>query len=451
MDPRITSPLHLWNPRPFGAYTANCPPTSKAAGCEEDVGVSAAEEKPAPPDNPECHITGDDRVLLDTWYVIKPGNTKEKVAFFVAYQCAGSGASPRPGGAKVKGRWSAGGSSRAKRRRHALDPEAPPSVAEMVARAENRGVEVGEPRPPLVLVTSSEDGEEGHCRSVAEAVAQYEAEHAEREVRIAFRVAERPGDPITCDLYQLLSPEPHRVCVLLEKLESQQNENEEEMQAASSESGFHVDLVLTGAVDRCVFYGGEADETEPLPGQLFFPRLSSAPPPPPPPPPPVPPLCRLYRHVSHDFLEIRFQVQRLLQPRLYLPSLPDHVLLAIFGYLPTHSLAAIKCACRRFRALIDDYGVRPCDSRWSQDPLYRDDPCKQCKCIYRRGDVSMCRWHPKPYHHDLPYGRSYWMCCRRAERVAPGCQLGLHDNNWVLPGEGTRVKGRARGEGDEGR
>ncbi|XP_044132272.1 F-box only protein 46 [Bufo gargarizans] len=426
MEPQLPSPLHLWRP-----YS-------------EGRGMESGEKAP-PPESAACPRGSDDPVLLDTWYVIKPGNTKEKVAFFVAYQCAGSGPSPRPGGAKVKGRWSAGGSSRAKRRRHTFDIEAPPSVAEMVARAESRGPEPAPARPPLVLVTSSEDGGEGRCCSVAEAVAQYEAERAGREVRIAFRVAERPGDPITCDLYQLLSPDPHHVCVLLEKMEAQQAE-----EAQAADSGFHVDLVLTGAVDRCVFYGGEADETEPLPGQLFFPVIS-APPPPPPPPPPVPPLCRLYRHVSHDFLEIRFQVQRLLQPRLYLPSLPDQVLLAVFSYLSTQSLAAIKCTCRRFRALIEDYGVRPCDSRWSQHPLYRDDPCKQCKRIYARGDVSMCCWHPKPYHHDLPYGRSYWMCCRRAERAAPGCQLGLHDNNWVLPGEGTRGRGRGYREGDEGR
>ncbi|XP_063289393.1 F-box only protein 46 [Pelobates fuscus] len=451
MESRVPSPIHLWSPRPFGSYSTSLPSGGKGSSAEANVeDVKPPEEEIPPSDIPHCQ-SGDDRVLLDTWYVIKPGNTKEKVAFFVAYQCSENGASSRPGGAKVKGRWSAGGSSRAKRRRHAIDPEASPSVAEMVALAESRTAEVVEPRPPLVLVTSSDDQEEGQCRSVAEAVAQYEAEHAEREVRIAFRVAERPGDPITCDLYQLLSPEPHRVRVLLEKMETPQADRADEAQATASAAGFHVDLVLTGAVDRCVFYGGEAGETEPLPGQLFFPRLSTAPPPPPPPPPPVPPLCRLYRHVSHDFLEIRFQVQRLLQPRLCLSVLPDHVLLAVFGYLSTRALAAVKCTCRRFRALIEDYGVRPCDSRWSRDPLYRDDPCKQCKRLYRRGDVSMCRWHPKPYHHDLPYGRSYWMCCRKPDRAALGCQLGLHDNNWVLPGECTRGRGRGHGEGDEGR
>ncbi|XP_053544791.1 F-box only protein 46 [Bombina bombina] len=450
MDPKTPSPLHLWSPRPFGSYSSNHPPAARVGTCEanREETKSTAEALPQPIDTPLCQHQDDDCVLLDTWYVIKPGNTKEKVAFFVAYQCAGSGSSPRMGGTKVKGRWSGSGSSRAKRRRHALDPDAPSTVAEMIAMAESRGTQEASPRPPVVLVTSSEEEAEGRCKSVAEAVAQYEAERTEREVRIAFRVAERPGDPITCDLYQLLSPEPHHVRVLLEKMETSQAEQEDKMQDNASAAGFHVDLVLTGAVDRCVFYGGEAGETEPLPGQLFFPQLSNAPPLPPP-PPPAPPLCRLYRHVSHDFLEIRFQVQRLLQPRLCLPGLPDHVLLAIFSYLPTQELAVIKCTCRRFRALIEDYGVQPCDSRWSRDPLYRDDPCKQCKRVYQRGDVSICRWHPKPYHHDLPYGRSYWMCCRRPDRAAPGCQLGLHDNNWVLPGEGTR--GRGHREGDEGR
>ncbi|KAG8448449.1 hypothetical protein GDO86_015513 [Hymenochirus boettgeri] len=449
MDPKVPSSIHLWNQCPFGMLSQTCHSPNKADNCDNQTeGTKATEEVLATEMSP-CHQTDDDRVLLDTWYVIKPGNTKEKVAFFVAYQCSSGGASPRPGGAKVKGRWSAGGSSRAKRRRHAIDSDAPPSVAEMVALAESRGEEAVPPRPPVVILSSEEQGD-ARCRSVAEAVAQYEAEQAEREVRIAFRVAERPGDPITCDLYQLLSPEPHHVRVLLEKMEKPPADRDDEVQATASAAGFHVDLVLTGAVDRCVFYGGEAGETEPLPGQLFFPNISATPPPPPT-PPSVPPLCRLYRHVSHDFLEIRFQVQQLLQPRLCLTSLPDHVLLAVFSYLSTRALAAVKCTCRRFRALIEDYGVRPCDSRWSRDPLYRDDPCKQCKRIYRRGDVSLCRWHPKPYHHDLPYGRSYWMCCRRPDRAAPGCQLGLHDNNWVLPGESSRGRSRGNGDGDDSR
>lgn len=42
----------------------------------------------------------DGRVLLDTWYVIKPGNTKEKIAFFVAHQFSGAD-HPRPSAMKV--------------------------------------------------------------------------------------------------------------------------------------------------------------------------------------------------------------------------------------------------------------------------------------------------------------------------------------------------------------
>lgn len=43
----------------------------------------------------------DGRVMLDTWYVIKPGNTKEKIAFFVAHQFSGAG-QPRPSAMKVR-------------------------------------------------------------------------------------------------------------------------------------------------------------------------------------------------------------------------------------------------------------------------------------------------------------------------------------------------------------
>lgn len=260
-------------------------------------------------------------------------------------------------------------------------------------------------------------------------------------------------------------------------------------------TGFHVEVVVTGAVDQCVFYGKDSTENvqeetvcfampngakstdaseDPPPGQLFF--LQSAATEdencsavnggmrsldcannngpvgatierPDSPLATVddcsdPPLCRLYRHVSHDFLEIRFQIQRLLEPRQYMLSLPDHIMVNIFSYLPTHSLAALKCTCHDFKTLIETYGVRATDSRWNQDPLYRDDPCKQCKRQYERGDVSLCRWHPKPYHHDLPYGRSYWMCCRRTDKDTPGCRVGLHDNNWVQPCELVQARKR---------
>ncbi|XP_025891998.1 F-box only protein 46, partial [Nothoprocta perdicaria] len=231
-------------------------------------------------------------------------------------------------------------------------------------------------------------------------------------------------------------------------------------------AGFHVDVVVTGAVDECVFLGQDSSKaaTEETVSLAAGDGPRDEPPPLPPPPgqlfllpqdddeedeedeeaegggeggekaPADPSLCRLYRHVSHDFLEIRFKVQRLLEPRRYLQLLPAHVLVKIFSYLPTRALAALKCCCHHFKGVIETFGVEGSDSRWNRHPRYRDDPCKQCRKRYARGDVSLCRWHPKPYHHDLPYGRSYWLCCHRGERAAPGCRLGLHDNDWGAPG-----------------
>ncbi|NWZ41389.1 FBX46 protein, partial [Brachypodius atriceps] len=326
------------------------------------------------------------------------------------------------------------------------------------------------------------------------------------EVRIAFRISsgreprgaaaasaaasaatsavpERPRalgakDQITCDLYRLVSPARAGVGLLLAAKPSDKDGPDEVTAAATAEpsgaaaegaaaaaaagrdcaSGFHVDVVVTGVVDQCVFFGKDSakqvtEETvrlpdePPPPGQLFLlpgrseePAAAAAAPGGEAPGDPA--LCRLYRHVSHDFLEIRFKIQRLLEPRQYMLLLPEHVMVKIFSYLPTQALAALKCSCHYFKSIIETFGVQATDSRWNRDPLYRDDPCKQCKKRYERGDVSLCRWHPKPYHHDLPYGRSYWMCCRRPDRDAPGCRTGLHDNNWVNPAGGRREDGR---------
>ncbi|XP_034535068.1 F-box only protein 34 [Notolabrus celidotus] len=134
---------------------------------------------------------------------------------------------------------------------------------------------------------------------------------------------------------------------------------------------------------------------------------------------------------SQDFLLMRQRLQQLLEPQPYLLVLPHHVLVKIFLLLPTQSLAALKCSCQYFAFVIDSYGVRPADSLWVSDPRYRDDPCKQCKKRYCRGDVSLCRWHHKPYCQALPYGPGYWMCCHGAHRDALGCNVGLHDNRWV--------------------
>lgn len=603
MDRGSLLPFQLWCPRPFGTYSQNQPrPPSTAlkppacsdtsSGTEPDHGPAHSEntpptlaaEAPTSQHAPLLSSTaaGDEgRVLLDTWYVIKPGNTKEKVAFFVAHQCGGGS---RASSMKVKGHWGSD-SSKAKRRRRCLEPtKAPPdpggrrgapategapttsgddvdllSVAEMVALVEQRAALALQsyPRPttpaPVVFVSAEQGGPAkglgserrsggGDCSRVAEAVAHFEAQrdspptkglHKEErpgpgpgEVRIAFRISNgrepcspdgnlptwsggQPGSPypgspgpgarakdkITCDLYQLISPSrdalPSNMEFLLARAD-EASEGETPTPARPEDappapppppardcgaSGFHVDVVVTGVVDECIFFGKDgtknvkeetvcltvSPEEPPPPGQLFFLQSRGPEGPPEPPPADTPStvpgpddsegttdtsLCRLYRHVSHDFLEIRFKIQRLLEPRQYMLLLPEHVLVKIFSFLPTRALAALKCTCHHFKGIIEAFGVRATDSRWNRDPLYRDDPCKQCRKRYEKGDVSLCRWHPKPYHHDLPYGRSYWMCCRRADRETPGCRLGLHDNNWVLPCNGV---GGGRAGREEGR
>ncbi|XP_028652004.1 F-box only protein 46 [Erpetoichthys calabaricus] len=339
----------------------------------------------------------------------------------------------------------------------------------------------------------------------------------------------RGKEKITCDLYQLVSPSSRETLpssnmeFLLGGAETRVDATTERPTAPASKestgdvasaekkstsdrmrecvSGFHVEVVVTGAVDQCVFYGKDSTEnvkeetvcftvTSPAPDSSSFSGCEENPPPPgqlfflhtppthteeddgrvgqmhgslectsvnsggehletcdspctgPEGDPSDTSLCRLYRHVSHDFLEIRFKIQRLLEPRQYMLLLPDHIMVNIFSYLPTRSLAALKCTCHYFKVLIETYGIHATDSLWNQDPLYRDDPCKQCKKHYEKGDVSLCRWHPKPYHHDLPYGRSYWMCCRRTDKDTPGCRVGLHDNNWVQPCELVQTRAR---------
>lgn len=137
------------------------------------------------------------------------------------------------------------------------------------------------------------------------------------------------------------------------------------------------------------------------------------------------------RQVSHDFLETRFKIQQLLEPQQYMAFLPHHILVKIFKYLPTRSLAALKCTSCYFKFIIEHYDIRPCDSLWVRDPRYKDDPCKQCKKKYARGDVSLCLWHPKPYCQALPYGPGFWMCCHMSQKESRGCRVGLHDNRWV--------------------
>ncbi|XP_059806938.1 F-box only protein 46 [Hypanus sabinus] len=613
MEQNTFSRIRLWCPRPFGTYLQNkpcCISLKKSPGGDPKVKESKPASENTPPAIPGAGggngqsegQSEEGRVLLDTWYVIKPGNTKEKIAFFVAHQCGGGGNSGRTNAVKVKGSWTMDG-TKPKRRRKSHDParEGPReplgeaelvSVAEMVALVEQRstatalaGQEAESPSPRREEEEEEEEGDEeeegeeelGEGRGssrVAEAIARIESAQrgagARRrnglgagggdfsppcpagEVRIAFRVAGRAGggggprgsdapagsvfmscnravcggalEKITCDLYQIVGPstspssppssssspsaapafqpapapplpdiEMAAPCPVGETGPPDAATSSLEKGASRDcRAGFRVEVVVTGGVDQCVVFGregspGDREDSlcvtvgqdakcpgceEPPPGQLFFlhslaqgpeaeqgragqPQEAKAGPlrirgaresedkGPSQPDEPEAPLYCLYRHVSHDFLEIRFKIQRLLEPRQYLLLLPDHVTVKILGYLPTRSLAALKCACHHFKGVIEAYGIRAVDSRWNRDPLYRDDPCKQCKKHYERGDVSLCRWHPKPYHHDLPYGRSYWMCCRRKDRDTPGCRVGLHDNNWVQTSDtAKREEGR---------
>uniref|UniRef100_A0A8C6SAE3 F-box protein 46 n=1 Tax=Neogobius melanostomus TaxID=47308 RepID=A0A8C6SAE3_9GOBI len=375
----------------------------------------------------------DGRVLLDTWYVIKPGNTKEKIAFFVAHQFSGAGQA-RPSAMKVRASTSTAIPGTCTDSPALTQDPAPLSdllsVAEMVALVEQRTTLA------LQGITDQELEEQQETCRVAQAIARFESRHRRRPKPEGGDSNADTNSPNASD--------------------AKAEHGAAEKKSRERVTGFHVEVVVTGAVDQCVFYGKDGTENsdDPPPGQLFFLHPAgneSA--------RPESPivtddhgdssLCRLYRHVSHDFLEIRFQIQRLLEPRQYMLLLPDHIMVNIFSYLPTRSLAALKCTCHYFKALIETYGVRAVDSRWTQDPLYRDDPCKQCKRQYERGDVSLCRWHPKPYHHDLPYGRSYWMCCRRTDKDTPGCRVGLHDNNWVqstAEGAGLRARREERRE-----
>ncbi|KAG8143595.1 hypothetical protein E2320_000796, partial [Naja naja] len=244
MDHNTFSHIQLWCPRPFGTYSENKPCRGnqgkktfgdfacKAKEEEGDSGeVSSENTPPAPPPPPPPPAAASNpsqveegRVLLDTWYVIKPGNTKEKIAFFVAHQCSSGN---RASAMKVKGNWGSD-SSKAKRRRRSHDParsKACPvkakdggskeaedvclwpeshtdpaggdttdllSVAEMVALVEQRTARAEQnysrpsaPPSPMVYVSAEQEesgekkaptsGGSSDCSRVAEAIAHFES------------------------------------------------------------------------------------------------------------------------------------------------------------------------------------------------------------------------------------------------------------------------------------
>uniref|UniRef100_A0A672PDH1 F-box protein 34 n=1 Tax=Sinocyclocheilus grahami TaxID=75366 RepID=A0A672PDH1_SINGR len=463
--------------------------------------------------------------FLDIWAVIKPGNTKEKIAIFATQKCG----KLRTVSVKNKGCWD-GDWSVAKRRRRSGNPdksksmETSPkteilkvsqtegedektlSVVEMVAYLEQRvsDQQVSSKVPFLrstSTITLSKVGtvpqpaeqqskvaeklevqeEVGESVRVLDMVAKLESQCLSRQSlregggdlsrnnslrrkvgRVLLAGSEpyslpsqpvSPSVPQDCrvesvpqqldsDLDKLSSPPK-----TLESIETSQcglDKEEESSCISRQETSTAVETVQSSPKDA-----SSECSAEPIPGMLFFAKSSPQPlkeqhlPSPSksrlqnkepshiqylePSPVPIP----LRRLVSHEFLEARFKIQLLLEPQQYMAFLPHHIIVKIFCLLPTESLAALKCTCHYFKFIIESYNVRPADSRWVSDPRYKDDPCKQCKKRYDRGDVSLCRWHHKPYCQALPYGPGFWMCCRRSHKDTPGCNVGLHDNRWV--------------------
>lgn len=285
-----------------------------------------------------------------------------------------------------------------------VPPRADPAAGECCAGAE--------PSAPASLAISRRE-ESGVSESVAEASAQQQEQKAEREEEEEREEAVRAGSSSCAEQREEPLPGMLFFSPLQEQQPSeppkdnppaepeQEREEEEEERGADEQEEDEVEMVLAQ---------GEKEAGMENPERLPFP---------------------LRRLVSHRFLEMRFKIQLLLEPQQYMALLPHHIIVKIFSLLPTQTLAALKCTCHYFKFVIESYGVRPADSRWVCDPRYRDDPCKQCKRRYGRGDVSLCRWHHKPYCQALPYGPGYWMCCHGSHKDTPGCNVGLHDNRWV--------------------
>ncbi|XP_077421085.1 F-box only protein 34 isoform X2 [Vanacampus margaritifer] len=424
------------------------PPRSASGGGRRPLGAIAANTlmTRAGPPPPCCPTKDDPAVLLDMCAVIKPGHVREKIALFAPK------AASRPGGSlwvnrapstrtgKVKG--SRRGNGNAKRRRKSAGTK-------NLRRDPENGL------PAAASTQRLMEGAEWKV-SVGAMVAFLEERHS----KVCHAIGRMPPLP----------EDPEGVCVsdVVAKLECRQRGDEGGGSARPKRWVGRVLLAASPApsarcpppspspdirdgnpMGRCWWSppSGDAatpetspppEETEPRPGLLF---LST--------PSPPPPQIRWDKLAAADnFAEMRWRLRELLEPPAALAALPQEVLVAIFVLLPTRSLAAIKCTCRYFKLVIEDYGIRPADSLWVSDPRYRDDPCKKCKRRYGRGDASPCRWHHKPYCQALPYGPGFWMCCHRARRDAPGCNVGLHDNRWVPAFRGVGVPVSRRGADD---
>lgn len=116
----------------------------------------------------------------------------------------------------------------------------------------------------------------------------------------------------------------------------------------------------------------------------------------------------------------------------YFRLIPTYIIAKIFRYLKTRDLAALKCTCMDFNLLINHFDIVGIDSKWASGNAYRNDPCMHCGKIQDpRGDVSLCRRHPKIFYKYSHIGRCYWTCCNAVDRETVGCQVGLHNNKWT--------------------
>uniref|UniRef100_A0A8C5G3H1 F-box only protein 46-like n=1 Tax=Gouania willdenowi TaxID=441366 RepID=A0A8C5G3H1_GOUWI len=265
MDRDTFSHIRLWCPRPFGTYSQNkartpglssnsggsggavAPSLCKAqpspcarraaegskngmiVGVQEENGEVADVELENTPPEPDLNSSSptpsqapqppsaplsppssgsqveDGRVLLDTWYVIKPGNTKEKIAFFVAHQFSGAG-QPRPSAMKVKGNW-ATDCSKAKRRRRCSSYEPPTRSQASESHLSHDSLHA----PASVEETHLGEVNETDLLSVAEMVALVEQRTAMALQGIVAVQGTHHHQPPTTTQSQSLTPHQHTV------------------------------------------------------------------------------------------------------------------------------------------------------------------------------------------------------------------------------------------------
>uniref|UniRef100_A0A673ATT5 F-box protein 34 n=1 Tax=Sphaeramia orbicularis TaxID=375764 RepID=A0A673ATT5_9TELE len=340
---------------------------------------------------------------LDVWTVIKPGNVREKIAIF-----ASDGAACRPTRAtKAKGSWEENGNAKRRRR----------SGSNQNLLQQHTNVLPQHLEPPR---TEEAEPEDDPKVSVVEMVAFLEQRATEQQVDAKPLLAiQRSSASITLSRApppetRGEEPESVRVLDMVARLESEclRRQAEGELSRSSSLRRTVGRVLLAAATAAsqhshasCPPSSGERSQSLCLVCCFVF--ISSH---------RLCPLSPLDTPTDSEDCPASFRLQQLLEPQPYLAVLPHPLLVSIFVLLPTQSLAALKCTCHYFKFIIDNYGVRPADSLWKR---------------YGRGDVSLCRWHHKPYCQALPYGPGYWMCCHGAHRDTPGCNVGLHDNRWV--------------------